>query len=187
MEKLYIKISGLSPLLMNNPENMMIGRTKLPTPEEEVRQSRYSMPDESLYVPSIALRKSILLGATGYKIGKFSLKSRLSAAIQLFEERFPISDERGENTSDYAIDRRRVVIRGAGIIRSRARVEPPWFVAGYFKVNSELLMDRYGIVQIDLLREIINVAGQVSGLLDFRPNRGGWFGQYELMDIEIQE
>ena len=186
MEKLFIKIKGLTPLLMNNPIAME-NTGPLPTPEKEAEISRYVKPDGTLYVPSIALRKSIMLGATGYKIGKFSLKSRLSAAIQLFDEYLDLLDGKGKPMKEYTIDRRRVVIQRAGIIRSRARIECPWFVEGILGFNSELIMDKHGKVQLDILQKAINVAGQVSGLLDFRPNRGGWFGKYELVDINIEE
>ena len=186
MEKLFIKISGLSELLMNNPASME-STGPIPTPEKEAERSRYAIKDGKLYIPSIALRKSILLGATGYKIGKFSLRSRLAASIQLFDECFFITDEKGKSLEKYTIDRRRVVIGKAGIIRSRARIELPWVVEGIFGFNSELLMDRHGIVQVELLKKAINIAGQVSGLLDFRPSKGGWFGKYELVDIDILE
>jgi len=184
MEQLFIRIKGLSDLLMNNPASME-STGPIPTPEKEAERSRYVRDDGTLYVPSIALRKSILLGATGYKIGKFSMRSRLSASIQLFEEYFSLLTENDKPMTDYTIDRRRVVIGKAGIIRSRARIEVPWVVEGMFGFNSELLMDRHGIVQIELLKKAINIAGQVSGLLDFRPNKGGWFGKYELVEIEI--
>ena len=185
MENLYIKIKGLTPLLMNNPISME-NEGPLPTPEKETEISRYVKPDGTLYVPSIALRKSIILGATSYKIGKFSLKSRLSAAIQLFDEYLDLIGEDGKPISDYVIDRRRVVIQRAGVIRSRARIELPWYVEGILGFNSDLIKDKHGQVQIDILKNEVNIAGQVSGLLDFRPNRGGWFGKYELVDIEIQ-
>ncbi len=186
MEKLYIKIKGLTPLLMNNPIAME-NSGPLPTPEKEAEISRYVKPDGNLYVPSIALRKSIMLGATGYKIGKFSLRSRLSAAIQLFDEYLDLVDAKGKPITDHVIDRRRVVIQRAGVIRSRARIETPWFVVGVLGFNSELIMDKHGKVQTDILEKAIDVAGQVSGLLDFRPNRGGWFGKYELVDLKIEE
>ena len=184
MEQLFIRIKGLSDLLMNNPASME-STGPIPTPEDEAKRSRYVRDDGTLYVPSIALRKSILLGATGYKIGKFSLRSRLGASIQLFEEYFSLLTEDDKPMTEYVIDRRRVVIGKAGIIRSRARIEVPWIVEGTFGFNSELLMDRHNIVQVEQLKKAIDIAGQVSGLLDFRPNKGGWFGKYRLDEIEI--
>jgi len=186
MEKLFIKINGLSDLLMNNPASME-STGPIPKPEDEAARSRYVREDGTLYIPSIALRKSIMLGATGYKIGRFSLRSRLSASIQLIEEYFSLLTENDKPMVDYIIDRRRVVIGKAGVIRSRARIEVPWIVEGMFGFNSELLMDKHGAVQMESLEKAINIAGQVSGLLDFRPNRGGWFGKYELVDIVILE
>lgn len=186
MEKLFIKIKGITPLLMNNPQYMG-NPGPLPVQEEEVKRSRYVDKDENLLLPSVALRKSIILGATGYKIGKFSLKSRLSASITIFEEFFNILDEKGNYKKDYVTDSRRVVIKAtkAGVIRSRARVEIPWYVEGIYGFNSEMLMDKYGAVQMEALEKAINIAGQVAGLLDYRPNRDGWFGKYELIDIEV--
>jgi hypothetical protein len=185
VEKLYLKIKGLSDLLMNNPQNLGVGGP-LPTPDKEAEISRYEDEDGNLVVPAIALRKSIMLGATGYKIGKFSLRSRLSASIQLFEEFFNLKDDKGNFIKEHIIDRRRVVIQRAAVIRSRAKVVLPWNFEGVFGFNAELLMDKHGEVQLELLKKAINIAGQVAGLLDFRPNKGGWFGKYELVDIEVQ-
>jgi hypothetical protein len=188
MEKLHLKVSGLTPMLMHNPAGSMIAgggrkvsRKTIPSPEEEAKASRYLLPDGNFFVPAIAVRNSILGGAKGYRIGRTAAISIISGALDIIDEVFPLlRDGQPIDGDDYSIDTRRAVVQGQGIMRSRARIEPPWEVVAIFGYNPDL-------VNLDQIKDIANNAGHVVGLLDYRPEKKvglpGWFGKFEVVDI----
>lgn len=188
MEKLYLKYKGLSPLLMHNPAGSMIpsggrgiSRKVIPSPEEEAKAGRYVLPDGNFYIPAIAVRNSMLGGAKGYRIGRVAAISILSGALDIIDEAFPLlRDDEPLNGENYSIDTRRAVVQGQGILRSRARIELPWQIEAVFFYNPEL-------INLDQLKEIATRAGQIVGLLDYRPEKKvglpGWFGKYDVASI----
>lgn len=183
MELLRIELNGLSPLLMHNPATMSRGpaetlaRKVIPTPEAEAAASRYLLPDGNFFVPAVAIRSSMLNGAKGYRIGKRPAREILSGAVILTDEVFPLSrDGAPIQGSDYSIDSRRAVVQGQGIIRSRAKIEVPWQVECAFGFNSQL-------ANLEQVKTALENAGTIVGLLDYRPEKKGWFGRFEVTNI----
>ena len=188
METVHIKLNGVTPLLMHNPAGSMIagtGRTvrrkAIPSPEDEAKAGRYVSPDGNFYIPAIAVRNSILGGAKGYRIGRIGALSIVSGALDIIDEVFPLlRDGQPLNEEEYSIDTRRAVVQGQGIMRSRPRIELPWQLEAIFRYNPDL-------VNLDQLKDITKNAGQVVGLLDYRPEKKvglpGWFGKFEVTDI----
>lgn len=182
METLRIMLRGMSPLLMHNPQNMgtntgdPIKRKKIPTPEEEAKEFRY-VQDGNLYVPAVAVRNAILDGAKGYRIGKMGAATILSGAVVLIQETFPLLRNGALlDENSYEIDTRRVVIQKQGIMRSRAMIALPWEVDCTFDFNEEL-------ANLKHVETALIAAGQIIGLLDYRPEKRGWFGRFGTQEI----
>ena len=188
MNILNFKLNGLSPLLMHNPSSLMqpknetLGRKRNPTAEEDAEASRYVLPDGNLYVPAIAVRNCMLNGSKGYKVGKKGAMTILSGAILMADEAFPLSREnKAIKGKDYAIDVRRAVVQRQGIPRARARIELPWQLECSFMFNAELFEDvERGL---EFIKTVLNNAGQTVGLLDYRVEKKGWFGRFEVAEI----
>lgn len=187
METLYLKLNGLSQLLMHNPAGSMkpgggqrLGRKTIPSPEAEAEASRYLLPDGHFYVPAIAVRNCLLNGSKGYRIGKIRAMDLLAGAILMVDEAFPLL-RNGEPIpgKDYSIDERRAVVQKQGIIRARARIELGWQLECAFGYNSTL-------ANLEQIKEIAQNAGQVVGLLDYRPEKKGWFGRFEVIEIRSE-
>lgn len=188
MEKLHLKLNGLTPLLLHNPAGSMpaggakkISRKVIPSPEEEAKASRYVLPDGNFFIPAIAIRNSLLGGAKGFRIGRIAAISILSGALDIIDEVFPLlRDNQPLNAENYSVDTRRAVVQGQGIMRSRAKIELPWQVEAIFGYNPDL-------VNLQQVKEIASNAGRVVGLLDYRPEKKvglpGWFGKFEVTDI----
>jgi len=188
MEILHALLSGTSPgLLMNSPQAMArppegVVVKSIPTPEEAAAKARYLLPNGNFYVPSEAVRNSLIAGGTGYRIGKVGAPGVLSGAIGLLEGEFPLldGDKKPYSGDRYVIDTRRVQLQSGrqrvGVLRSRALVEVPWMLEAIFEFNNELCS--LSNVKTALVR-----AGQAVGLLDFRPAKKGWFGKFEVSDI----
>lgn len=183
METLHIKLNGLSPLLMNNPTSMAraegeaLSRKVIPIPQDEAASKRYLLPDGNFYVPGIAVRSSMLNGARGYRIGRRPAREILSAAVILTDEVFPLfRDGKPIAGSEYSVEIRRAVVQRQGVMRARPQIDLPWEVECIFGFNSQL-------ANLEQVKTALEAAGQAVGLLDYRPERSGWFGRFEVTDI----
>ena len=186
MQQVNFRLRGLTPLLMHNPASMAntgpkvrLGKQQF-DPKEDAQTSRYLLPDGNFYVPAVAVRNSLLGGTKGMRAGKVALSSVFSGGVELMDEVFPLTDDSGDPISgdNYTLDSRRVVIKGNGIIRSRARIELPWNVLCIFMIELDL-------VSGETLVMVAERAGRVVGLLDYRPAKSGWFGKYEIIEDSI--
>jgi hypothetical protein len=184
MKSFSVTIEGRTPLLMNNPAQSIIYGQKvrtrqLPPPEEAAERAAYRLPDGRLYVQAIAIREAILSGAIGYKAGRVALWKILSGAMFIEPELIPLSSTPDGNMSihDYAIDMRRAVnpSNKAGIITVRARVDLPWIAR--FTICYDDLFVEPGPILLAL-----NRAGRVIGICDYRPETGGWFGTFKVIE-----
>jgi hypothetical protein len=180
MSKIVIfKIKGISNLLQNNPASMSknngsLGMKRIPTPEEEAAAKCYRDENGNFYILSEAFRASIVGkggSATGRRIGKFSAASRTCAGIFTVEPRATILDQKnGKPVKKYSIDTRRAVIQNQGILRSRASFEN-WMVRLPLEIDEDF-------VTVNQVLDLLNIAGKVAGVGDFRPQRRGCFGRF---------
>lgn len=178
------EVTGTTDMLMHNPAVMTSGAEpelagkKIPTPEEEAKAGRYIDEDGNFYVPAAAIRKSIVEGGKGRRVGRVSAKMILSAGLFAAEERCPLLDAKTGKPmkgTAYKIDTRRVVIpKVGGIMRSRPRISN-WMFRVPLEVDA-LIPDK-------LILDAGAIAGRIVGVLDFRPARSGPFGRYKIRMI----
>jgi len=188
MVELHLTIKGLSPLLMHNPEGTMgidekksvsTGPRKFPLPKEEAEKGLYRLDNGILFIPAIALRASILMGAKNMKINKKAAGTLLRGALILKDEIFVLGNGKGKPIKKWVVDTRRVVHKGTSgtnvaVMRSRAKVELPWGLEASFYLEEVL-------VNPEDVKTIANRAGMIAGLLDYRPNKSGTFGRYKVI------
>jgi len=178
-------IEGKTPLLMHNPNGSMAVEDNKPKkgkevyiPEEDAEKSAYRFPDTGdLCMPSTAIRNATINGAKGLRYQKKAAGPFISGALLLNDEYFPLVDADGNPITDYTIDTRRVVIQRAAIMRSRARVDTPWFLEGTFIFNPTC--------SIELIRTAMEDAGMIAGIGDYRIEKKGPFGSFVVRDLEI--
>lgn len=180
MSKIVVfKIKGLSPLLQNNPASMSrsngsLGTKKIPKPEDEAAAKCYKDEEGHFYILSEAFRASIVGkggAASGRRIGKFTASSRACAGIFTVEPRATLLDSKnGRPLKKYSIDTRRAVIQGQGVLRSRPCFQN-WMVRLPLEIDEDF-------VTVDQVLELLNIAGKVAGVGDFRPQRRGSFGRF---------
>lgn len=181
-----IEIEGLQPLLMHNGNGMRIesdGKVRrIPSPEEEAKAGEYRLPNGDLGVPTIALRKCLLLASRPWKVEKTRLITLLYAHMQIlpFDGMVPLLRE-GQPIRRYEIDTRRAVPRAQGAVsRSRPLIRLPWSLVFQVTWNDDILPRTFP----ETLAAIVQTAGQGIGLLDYRPEKGGWFGQFQVVRME---
>lgn len=186
MDLVRFRVTGVSPLLMNNPLSMRggqatVGAKKIPSPEEEAASKVYRLPDGQLYLGATALRSSVIDGGKGLRLGKLGASGILSSAVFVTREECPLVDPAtGEPVRAYAIDTRRVVVQNQGIIRARPSVWP-WQCEVEFEFEAEQLTT-------DHILRFFATAGKVVGVGDYRPRcprgKGGPFGRYTVDLVE---
>ena len=181
MKEINITIEGTAPLLMNryNVEAELERQkgkriTKKYIPKEEAEKAAYwsSSGKKLLIIPSEVIYASLLNASSFHKIGKRSAKSILAGSIRV--EPMEIS----LGTNKYVIDTRPVVIQRARVLKSRAKLET--WKASFKVIYSEKL-----IADTQIIKTVLEEAGQRIGLMDFRPQKGGPYGTFKVTQFKI--
>jgi hypothetical protein len=169
---------------MNNVESMrneaLSGGSVLPPPEEEAKARLYHTEDKkSLGVPGVALHRALIKATGGFKFGKSTLSSLVVSCVHVGpKEIIPL------NTLEYTLDSRSVMIKGRGRV---SRVRPkiwPWGLDCELSFDETMIpLKGFG----EKLPLIIKRAGTLVGILDFRPEKKGQFGQFRATKIELLE
>jgi hypothetical protein len=172
--RIRILVEGRCPLLTHNPASMYAtAETKkggnIPKPEDEAEAGTYRTEDGTCAVTGEGFRASLLAASSAFKIPKkrYSARSVLEH-ITVVEDLVPLMRYDGTPIRDYAIDARRAIIQGNGIIRHRPRFDE-WRCT--FTIEYDPLLWPNVKVLIDILAD----AGQRKGVGDYRP-RFGRFG-----------
>ncbi len=181
--KIRVKIKGITPLLMNKfvEDKEPFRSRRKPTKEElfeEAKKHAYINEKGELYIPASAVAHCILNRAKELKAGGKNLASYLKGTFFIEPNEIPLGKK------DFEVDVRRAVIQRNAILKARAKVFP-WeaeFYIIYDKATFPIPLD-----EIPKLRFLIDQAGYKFGLLDYRPEKGGEFGRFEVVEFEVIE
>lgn len=182
MKTINIEIEGTSPLLMNryNVEAELERQkgkriTKTYDSKEEAEKSAYWSKDKkNLIIPAMCLYASLLNASSFHKINRRSAKSILAGSIRI------LPDEISLGTSTYEIDVRPVVIQRARVLKSRA-ILSKWKASFEIAYNEKLIGDP------EIIRTVLEEAGMRIGLMDFRPNKGGYYGCFKITKFKAEK
>ncbi len=182
MKKVKVVLNGLTPLLMHNVESMMSesediakAGSKKYDPVEEARKGAYMTQIKGktvLCVPNRCVYGMILRSASYFKVKGRNVQSTIAGAIDVTPENIPLTLD-GKFITNYIIDKRSVVIQKARIIRCRPRIDK-------WELEFELVYNEDYIADDKLLKKIITDGGIKVGLLNFRPEKKGTFGKFEI-------
>lgn len=180
-------IVGVSPLLQNNPAGTMssggdgggITSGKKVYDDAEEAAIRVYKNDEGQFVhPTAAFRSGVLVAAGGRKITKKAARAVLAGSIFPAEMEAILLDEKGKPIKDYKIHKCRVVVGKSGVLRCRPQYFP-------WSLKLAVEVDRDFIPNLDVVTEILNIAGRICGIGDNRPDTSkgksgvGTFGRYK--------
>lgn len=190
IELYHFHIRGLSPLLMHNPASMLVpsenaGKAttrakQIPPPDVEAEAAAYRSEDGTLYFPAIGCKRGVVRAATGKKIGKQSAALMVKAGLFEAEERLALyHPETKEPLRDYEIFAASVVVVKARVIHHRPKLWP-WAGTILFEINDDFLAS-------DHVFDLLGQAGLLAGLGDWRPEKGGRYGRYEVLAYERVE
>lgn len=181
MYKFESKIVGVAPLRFNRfiERSREDSNRKKMTEEQQIQDAlerSYLDPKKGFYVPSEAIRASIVNGGKKVKISRGSASKLLEAIMIFDEERFYL----GIKSNDYKIQK--------GVVRippkTGARVMQFWVVLEKWELpfSANIVDD---VFPSNSIKDSIDVAGVYYGLLDGRPQLGRFF-QESFKKIEIK-
>lgn len=184
MQTLKLKLSGTTPLICHSTRGMSTtpeaglrqGNGNL-TGREEAELGTYLDDEGELVFPTIAVRNALYAAASGRKIrvnGTRTARSGLAGVIPT-SEFMPLMNGDGKQATDFEVDTRFVRVpprTGARVPRSRPKFSP-WSLE--FEIDyDENLIDARSIA------ELAEIAGKTVGLGDYRPEKAGTFGRFEV-------
>lgn len=182
MKTINIEIEGTSPLLMNKYNvqaelERQKGKriTKVYIAKDEAKKSAYWSKDgKTLIIPNMVLYASILNASSFHKINRRSAKSILAGSIRVEPSEISL------NTSKYIIDTRPVVIQRNRVLKSRARLDK-WKAEFQIIYNEKLISDPI------IIKTVLEESGERIGIMDFRPNKSGFYGCFKINKFQIKK
>tara|TARA_B100000214_G_scaffold370595_1_gene345511 strand:+ start:5805 stop:6419 length:615 start_codon:yes stop_codon:yes gene_type:complete len=187
------EITGKSPgIMFNNPA--MMGESsggvtktranKKYNDEDEAEMRTYRNDKGNLVVPAVQIRASILEASKAYKLGRTNMKTLLNHIIIEPVDELELKKLNNRPIKTYNIDKRRVVVSRAGIMRARP-VVPEWKLSFSVEVDRELMENSLqGTSTLDVLTKILSDAGKKQGIGDYRPQKGGSFGRFDITNAK---
>jgi hypothetical protein len=178
---IQITIEGTTPILMNRfhdaaQQGVMAGSSSSMlgskgTPREQAMLKLYTGLDGNPIIPQPNLFRSIIDAGTFFKAGKSKVttarSSMIPACLEIQGVELPLIHKEA-----WQVDSRAVCIPSTGgrIMCHRPRFDD-------WKIEFVLVVDTT-MIQVKLVREIVDAAGKRIGLGDFRPSRKGPFGKF---------
>ena len=177
MEKVKVKIEGVSPLLQHrfpeeeNPEHKSKKIKKEFPAKEEAEKGLYKDPDGKIYQPANTIKGSLLRASTSFLYEKkTSYRQVIAGSVFITPDAIPHIYQK------WVVDRQPVVIQRSRIMRARPRFDK-------WALEFEMEFDEQ-VISKDKLKEILDYAGQRKGIGDFRPEKGGSFGKFMVTKFE---
>jgi hypothetical protein len=168
--RISVTIEGITPFLMNqfsSNDARLSG-----SPEEQAEAKAYRDESGVLAYPSQNIMACLLEAARG-----FSEKEAAAVPHAVEVEGLSASF----NAKDYAIDSRSVILRIEGN-RQRAMCYRPRL--DNWRLTFILNIDHQQVKTV-LVRQMIERAGKMIGLGDYRPQCKGPFGKFQLVDWNL--
>jgi hypothetical protein len=180
MKSYNIILDGISPLLMNKANQFEISdkakdvKRENRTPEDIAEKKLYMDSNGRIYLPSTWFRGSIVdAGKKKKRSGTGSAKSNFSGIVGSSVEISPfeiiLENPRWKVFSILAVN---PTTRGKNLLH-RPQFDK-WKVS--FDVNFE--EDQ---IEPSVMKEIFDIAGRFSGVGDWRPNKKGAYGKFQVV------
>lgn len=167
MEKVMVRIEGVSPLLQHRfsgdgdlpPEAKLVAGKQ--DYKNEWEAALYQLDDGTIYQPAEHLENSMIKAAANFQIpgkGKKTYKDLVKSAIFIDPVCIP------HKLQDFAVDMRAVRVNRGRVIRQRPRFDK-WALEFSITCTEPQL-------PLKVIRQIIDYAGQYVGIGDYRPKFG---------------
>jgi hypothetical protein len=171
-------ITGISPLLQNNPMDFIgkedqetaLGVKKVYDDGEETRRRLYVDPDGAYYHPAHAFTKAMVKAVAGKKFGKMFATTAIKGSVFITEPFALIEDVKGNPATKYTVNKQPAVVGKSRVPRCRP-MWSPWQIRVALEVDTAILSPKQ-------VEESLSLAGRIIGIGDYRPEKGGGFGRF---------
>lgn len=182
-------IEGVSDLLQHRftdkdegdlDEDMrpVVDPTRKLTRREKAEQAAYRLKNRQLYFPGAAIvRMCAEAGASHKQKGnRKSIKYVVPAAMICLDDSIPLHREDGSPIVDFEVDSRSVVIPATKgrVMRHRPRIEGKWRATFNVRIYEDVLGEA-------TIRQLLVEGGQRVGIGDYRPQKMGPFGRFDVV------
>jgi len=184
MKTVKVTIQGTSPLLIHAPDvEKMSANTKgrrtnvILRGRDEALSALYVNDKGLLYVPNTWIKGTMINISGLFKVRKRSAKSLIAGSVDIVQgKNDQLIFDKKFKPEDIDVDTRTVVIQKARVVKSRAKLND-WSLS--FDLN-------YDEVELDapVIENMLVEAGKKVGIGDFRPQKSGPFGKFEVVKFE---
>ncbi len=187
-----VEIRGLSPLLQHRFGEEAEQADSKPTrtvtvgygtPREQAEKAVYRDQAGCCYFPGQAIARLLREAGSNHKQrgSRRSIKFIVPAGVIVPADAIAILDEKGKAVKDFEIDSRPVTIPATKgrVMRHRPRWDT-WTAEFSLEIDEDVL-------PVDLVHQLLEEGGRRIGIGDYRPERGGPFGRFEVLRWEVVE
>lgn len=179
MKKYKVQITGITPLLMNKPEEygfseQWVEKTATTNYEKEALKKLYIDYDNNIYQPATHIERALIEAGKKVKVkgqGKATYSKLFGSMISI--EEFEILHKK----TKYEIFSVLVVIpstRGR-VMRYRPMFKE-WVLEFHITFEDE--------IHPDTIKESLEIAGKYVGIGDWRPEKKGKFGKFQVTEFK---
>lgn len=186
MKTFIVTIKGSTPLLQNRFQESaeLPGATRAVlvnrgTPREEATKSAYILTDGRHYFPGAAIGRLLREAGSNHKLKgtRKSAKFVVPAAVLVLDDAIILTNGDGKTPiTHFEVDSRPVVIPATKgrIMKHRPRHDC-WSATFNVRVNDMIL-------PVDFVQRLLTEGGQQIGIGDYRPEKGGPFGTFNITE-----
>lgn len=190
MISLCVWVEGCSALLLHRAtEEALMGDTRSNAvgeredPRTIAGKAVYRLPgSEQLALPGAAFARLVREAGSAHKTkgSRKSLKYLVPSAVIIADDLAPLYlCDRKTPIVDFEVDSRPVTIPSTKgrVMRHRARVNE-WCARAHVEVDETIL-------QVGMVRQLLAEGGRQIGVGDFRPEKGGPFGRFDIVAWDV--
>jgi len=183
-----VSIKGLSPLLQHRfsdkAQDDSATRTQLVThgtPREQAEEVVYRDSGRNCYFPGQAIGRLLREAGGSHKLkgSRKAVKWVVPAAVIVLDDAVSILDAKGKPVDDFEVDSRPVTIPATKgrIMRHRPRWDE-WQAKFSMEIDETVL-------PVNLVQQLLEEGGRRIGVGDFRPEKGGPFGRFAVIEWKV--
>lgn len=184
MSTFVATISGLTPLLIHRwaeanevEDGARAVHIERRDPRAEAEKVCYRREDGAIYFPGAAIARMLREAGGSHKQrgSRKSLKFVIPAAVIVLEDQVILRDASGNSLKDFEVDSRPVTIPATKgrIMRHRPRLNA-WGAEVSLEIDPSM-------IESDTILQLLTEGGKRIGIGDFRPERGGPFGRFAVV------
>jgi hypothetical protein len=178
MREFDVELKGISPLLMHAMRaNLEENRRKTGSSEtNDPKDCLYELPNGGgIYVPAQALYAAMVKSGGNFQVrgrGKKTYSTLFAGALTIEPDAILITPQ------EWVVDERTVVIPSTKGRTLRRRPKwPEWKLRFKLRVSEDQIAE-------DVVKQALDYAGSMIGILDYRPEKKGPFGRFIVTRFE---